>query len=157
MSDSELVRLAQSGDSSAFSALYSTHHNQVFRRCMQMLHNEDEAEDLTQEVFLLLWQKIRLFQGGSNFRTWLFRMTTNKVLCYLRYKKSRPPNGAGDSPEMFEQPTQLKRLEMMEALENLSDMQKICIEAELEGNSLRGFGANVYLRTAQHSLRGQLV
>jgi RNA polymerase sigma factor (sigma-70 family) len=156
MSETEAVCLAQSGDSSAFDFLYNLHRNNVFRRCMQMLHNEDEAKDLTQEVFLLLWQKINLYGGGSNFKTWLYRLTTNKVLCYLRYKKSRPPNGAGDSPEMFEQPTQHKQLEIMEALENLSDMQKICVEAELEGNSLRGFGANVYLRTAQHSLRGQL-
>lgn len=157
MSENEAISLAQSGDSSAFGFLYSTHHQQVFRRCMQMLRNEDEAEDLTQEVFLLLWQKIHLFGGRSNFKTWLYTLTTTRVLRYMRYKRIRPPCGAGEPPETCEQPNQHTRLEMMEALENLSDMQKLCVEAELEGNSLRGFGANVYLRAAQHNLRGQLV
>lgn len=156
MSETEAVSLAQSGDPSAFSFLYNLHRQQVFRRCMQMLHNEDEAEDLTQEVFLLLWRKINQYRGGSNFRTWLYRLTTNKVLCYMRYKKIRPPTGAGDPPETFEQPTQLKQLEIMEALENLSDLQRFCVEAEMEGNSVRGVGGSIYLRAAQHSLRGQL-
>jgi RNA polymerase sigma-70 factor (ECF subfamily) len=155
MSEAEAISLAQSGDPSAFGVLYSAHHNQVFRRCMQMLHNEDEAEDLTQEVFLLLWQKIRLYRGGSNFKTWLFRLTTNKVLCYMRYKKIRPPTGAGDPPETFEQPQQLAHLEMKEALENLPYMQRSCVEAEMEGNSVASVGS-IYLRAAQHSLRGQL-
>lgn len=157
MSETEAVCLAQSGDPSAFTVLYNLHNRQVFRRCMQMLRNEDEAEDLTQEVFLLLWQKIHLFGRRSNFKTWLYTLTTTRVLRYMRYKKIRPPTGAGDPPETFEQPDQINRLEIMEALEDLSDMEKLCVEAEMEGNSLREYGANVYLRAARHSLRGQLV
>lgn len=157
MSESEAVSLAQIGDLSAFSFLYDLHRRNVHNRCRQILHNEEEAEDLTQEVFLLLWQKIKLYRGRSSFQTWLYRLTTNKVLAYIRHKKCRPPSGAGDAPERFTLADQHSNLELEEALENLTDMQRFCVEAEMQGNSVRGLGGRNYLKAAQHSLKEALV
>jgi|SRR5882757_4834870 len=142
MSESDAMSLAQKGDSLAFEILFHLHHQNVLNRCHQMLKNRDEAEDLTQEVFLLLYRKINLFKHQSDFKTWLYRITTNKAICYLRRKSARLPSGAGDCPETFVRPNQLKRLEILEAIGSLSPEQKSCLEAEMNGlcrkpNSLR--------------------
>jgi RNA polymerase sigma-70 factor (ECF subfamily) len=51
-----------------------------------MLKNQEEAEDLTQDVFLQVYQKISSFQGTAAFTTWLYRLTVNMVLMYMRRK-----------------------------------------------------------------------
>lgn len=149
MSETEVITLAQSGNPDAFTALYDIHNKPVFRRCMQMLHDEDEAQDLSQEIWLLVFRKLPQFRWKSDFRTWLFRLTTNRVVSYIRHKQIRLSSGAGDPPETFEFPDQLARLEIQEAVENLSVMQRFCVESG-------GLGGSVYLRAAQHNLRGQL-
>lgn len=81
--DSILAR-AQTGDSDAFSELYSQHRARVFALCMRMVHEFSLAEDLTQETFLQLHRKLTSFRGDSLFTTWLHRMTVNIVLMRLR-------------------------------------------------------------------------
>ena len=81
--DAILAR-AQTGDSDAFSELYSQHRTRVFAICMRMVHEFSLAEDLTQETFLQLHRKLTSFRGDSLFTTWLHRMTVNIVLMRLR-------------------------------------------------------------------------
>jgi RNA polymerase sigma-70 factor (ECF subfamily) len=84
METNELIALAQRGDETALTALYHEHRSHVYRRCNQMLRNPADAEDLTQEVFMKLHQKIASFRGDSSFSTWLYRVTTREVLMHLR-------------------------------------------------------------------------
>lgn len=79
-----LVARAQAGDHDAFSQLYWKHKKRVFAICMRMVHNFEQAEDLTQETFLQLHRKVTSFRGDSLFTTWLHRMTVNIVLMRLR-------------------------------------------------------------------------
>ncbi len=67
-----------------FDALYEKHRRRVYRQCFRMVRNQDDAEDMTQEVFLLLFRKAHTFRGESNFTTWLHRLTINTVLMRLR-------------------------------------------------------------------------
>lgn len=80
------LQQAQEGDPYAFEALYRIHKRRVYALCLRMLGSVPEAEDLTQEAFLLLHRKIRSFRGDSAFSTWLHRLTVNVVLMHLRRK-----------------------------------------------------------------------
>ena len=89
-------------DAVGFERLYSTYWQRVYRQCLRMVRNQADAEDLTQEVFLRLFQKVSTFRGESRFSTWLHRVTFNLVLMQLRRQRRRagatasldPPAGA---------------------------------------------------------------
>ena len=67
-----------------FDAVYAKYQRRVYRQCFRMVRNQEDAEDLTQEVFLLLFRKAHTFRGESHFTTWLHRLTVNTVLMRLR-------------------------------------------------------------------------
>ena len=67
-----------------FDSLYQTYARRVYRQCYRMLGNQEDAEDLTQEVFLQLFRKASTFRGESSFSTWLHRLTINTVLMQMR-------------------------------------------------------------------------
>jgi RNA polymerase sigma-70 factor (ECF subfamily) len=77
--DSDVARAA-SGDRGAFERLYRQHVNRVFSLCARMVADRARAEELTQDVFVRAWEKLRLFRGESSFSTWLHRLTVNVVL-----------------------------------------------------------------------------
>jgi RNA polymerase sigma-70 factor (ECF subfamily) len=89
-SDLELAKASAAGDTSAFEQLYRRHFRRVYALCFRMLGNPTEAEDLTQDVFTHLFNKIGSFRGESAFTTWLHRLTVNQVLMYFRRKSARP-------------------------------------------------------------------
>jgi RNA polymerase sigma-70 factor, ECF subfamily len=86
---SDAIRLAQQGDAGAFETLYQEHSRRVYALCLRMLRDPIEAEDLVQDVFLLLFRKINTFRGESAFSTWLHRLAANLVL--MRLRKKSPP------------------------------------------------------------------
>jgi RNA polymerase sigma-70 factor (ECF subfamily) len=69
-----------------FEDLYMTYRSRVWALCLRMTGNPDEAEDLTQETFVRLFQKLNTFRGESAFCTWLRRIAINVVL--LRFQKA---------------------------------------------------------------------
>jgi len=69
-----------------FERAYQMYRRRVYAKCLHMIGNEAEAEDLTQEVFLQLFRKIDSFRGESAFATWLYRVAVNVVLMRLRRK-----------------------------------------------------------------------
>src|SRR5438045_8764911 len=70
-SDFALAQRAAKGDASAFEELYRLHYRRVYGLCLRMTQNVAEAEDITQEVFILLHRKAGSFRGESQFNTWL--------------------------------------------------------------------------------------
>ena len=87
--EAEIIQRATEGDPTAFECLYRSHCKRVYAVCLRMVGNTTEAEDLTQDAFLLLFRKIHTFRGESAFSTWLHRLVVNTVLMHLR-KKSLP-------------------------------------------------------------------
>jgi RNA polymerase sigma-70 factor (ECF subfamily) len=71
--------LAASGDGSAFERLYRTHVARIHSLVRRML-DADEADDLTQDIFVRAWQKLPTFRGEAAFGTWLHRLAVNVVL-----------------------------------------------------------------------------
>ena len=90
--EAEAIQLAHSGNHVGFEYLYRQHKRRVHGLFLRMLRNPTEAEDLTQEVFLLVFRKFHTFRGESTFSTWLHRLAVNLALMHLR--KKRPPSVA---------------------------------------------------------------
>jgi RNA polymerase sigma-70 factor (ECF subfamily) len=86
-SENDLIGRAQRGEEAAFAALYEAHKRRVYSLCLRMTGNTAEAEDLTQEAFLLVFRKISTFRRESAFFTWLHRLVVNAVLMRLRRKR----------------------------------------------------------------------
>jgi RNA polymerase sigma-70 factor (ECF subfamily) len=82
------ITQAKQGSQSAFYKLYEKHHRAIYALCWRMLADKDSAEDVCQEVFVVLWQKINNFRGESKFSTWLHSVATNVVLGHLRKHKN---------------------------------------------------------------------
>ena len=86
--EQEWITQAKQGSQIAFHQLYQMHHRQVYALCWRMLADKDSAEDVCQEVFVVLWQKINNFRGESKFSTWLHSVTSNVVLSHIRKQKN---------------------------------------------------------------------
>lgn len=87
LSENKTIRLAQEGDAAAFERIYRSHGARVYGLCLRMVRNSAEAEDLTQETFLLVFRKLTTFRGESAFSTWLYRLAVNVVLMSMRKKQ----------------------------------------------------------------------
>jgi RNA polymerase sigma-70 factor (ECF subfamily) len=75
-----LVHAAQHGDDAAFAALYDAHAGRVFALCLRLSADSASAEELVQDVFVRLWERLGSFRGESAFTTWLHRLAVNTVL-----------------------------------------------------------------------------
>ena len=76
-SDIELVERSQNGDEAAFEHLVNRHYKTVYRVSYKWCGVKEDAEDITQEVFVKLTGKLRMFSNRSSFSTWLYRVTIN--------------------------------------------------------------------------------
>jgi len=85
----ELLRRAGDGDHDAFRQLVDSHKERVFRVCLGFTHDPQEAEDLTQDVFLQVYKNAGRFRGGSRLATWIYRIAVNRSLNCLRNKRTR--------------------------------------------------------------------
>lgn len=73
----------------SFEIIYSDHSKMVYNLCLNYLKNETLAEDLTQEVFVKIYHKIDTFQADAQLKTWIYRLTINKCLDFLRAQKRK--------------------------------------------------------------------
>jgi RNA polymerase sigma-70 factor (ECF subfamily) len=85
-----LVARSVAGDIEAFRCLYDRHRSTVYSVALRLLGNTHDAEDATQEVFLLLHRKLGSFRGQSSLGTWIYRLALNVCFSILRRKKRRP-------------------------------------------------------------------
>jgi RNA polymerase sigma-70 factor (TIGR02960 family) len=88
----QTVAAAIAGDEPAFAALAERHRRELHVHCYRMLASFDEAEDAVQETLLNAWRGRSGFEGGSQFRAWLYRIATNVCLDMLR-RNSRRASG----------------------------------------------------------------
>jgi RNA polymerase sigma-70 factor, ECF subfamily len=80
----EVVRRAQAGDEDAFEALYREQVGRVYALCLRLSGQPATAEELTQDVFVRVWQRLKSFRGESAFTTWLHRLAVNVALMAQR-------------------------------------------------------------------------
>lgn len=89
MTDRELVERAKKGDQGAFEQLVLDNQNRVYSLALRLVNDREEAADLSQEAFVRAWQGLQSFQGESSFATWIYRLTTNLCIDWLRRQKRR--------------------------------------------------------------------
>ncbi len=82
--DDELIGRVLSGDDEAFQSLMERYRTRVHRLAMRFTRDKEDAEEVLQEVFLTVYQKLGQFQGKSSFSTWLYRVAVNSALMRLR-------------------------------------------------------------------------
>ena len=151
--DAELVKRCQSGDYAAFDELINLYRGKVYAMIYNMIRNDADAWDLSQDVFIKAWKALPNFEGRSAFFTWLYRIAHNVTYDWTRKKKisssgefedymidQADPGGlanpkATDSPD-----TNLEREEVRNritrAIDSLSiDHKEVILLKEVEGMS----------------------
>ena len=131
--DFGVLRRAQKGDERAFSLIVRAYQVPVYNYVLRLVGDRSLAEDLTQEVFLRVFQGLPRFSSRSKFTTWLFQVTKNRVLDELRAIERRPRAvvALDDIPplEVVDQP--FERTETIDAVwravEALNVDLKICL------------------------------
>jgi RNA polymerase sigma-70 factor (ECF subfamily) len=87
-----LVKSASEGDEQAFSALYDTYLDSIYRFVYLRVEDQQTAEDLTSTVFMRAWEKLDKYEfRGVPFRAWLFRIARNAVIDHYRTRKESAP------------------------------------------------------------------
>ncbi len=81
------IEQAAAGDASAFEQLVLRYQNQVYNLALRMVNNESDAQDLAQEAFIRAWRALNSFQHTAQFSTWLYRLTSNVCIDFLRSQK----------------------------------------------------------------------
>jgi len=87
--EDSLIARIKIKDKEAFRCVYEKYSPKIYGLALRMTGNTHLAEDLTQEIFLRIWNKIHLFNGKSSFSTWSTRLALNVILSHMRKKKGK--------------------------------------------------------------------
>jgi RNA polymerase sigma-70 factor (ECF subfamily) len=87
--DRQLVRTIREGDPEAFEQLVRRKTSKVYALCFRVIGNAEDAKDISQLVFIKLWENLEKYDPTYAFDTWLYRMVTNVAIDFMRNKQSR--------------------------------------------------------------------
>ena len=152
MNQPELIVQLQQGDEAAFKKLVDEWQDMVYNTTLGIVQNADDADDITQEVFIQVYRSVSSFKGDSKFSTWLYRIAVGKALDHEKKKKRQKRFGfvqrlfGGDGEEQihaveFDHPgVQMEKKEraneLFNALKQIPDKQRIAFTLhKLEGQS----------------------
>ena len=98
LTDLFLVERCRANDDAAFSEVVGRYKAKIYNYIYRMTGSSEDAEDLTQEVFIRMYTSIDSFRGQSSLNTWLFRIAGNLCIDRFRRSKNRPPAYSLDEP-----------------------------------------------------------
>jgi RNA polymerase sigma-70 factor (ECF subfamily) len=107
--DRELARRASGGDDGAFEEVYRINSGRVFALCLRMSGSRERASELTQDVFVHVWERLGTYRGESALSSWIYRLTVNLVLSNARRDGRRLTHEVNEELErtdLAEQPAQ---------------------------------------------------
>jgi RNA polymerase sigma-70 factor (ECF subfamily) len=93
LEDKEFIMQLKQNDEKAFSLLVDLFSKKVYNTCIGMLQNVEDAEDITQEIFLTIHLNIKDFNSNSTLSTWIYRISVNKSLEFIRKKNRKKRSG----------------------------------------------------------------
>ena len=89
MEEKELIKKIIENDREAFKELYDNFSSKVYNTILGILQNTEDAEDVTQEVFIQIFRSIQNFKQDSSLSTWIYRIAVNKAFEFIRSKKRK--------------------------------------------------------------------
>jgi RNA polymerase sigma-70 factor (ECF subfamily) len=137
MNEQELIQSILDGDTQAFSVLLKRHQRPIHALIRQIVTNREDAEELTQDVFVKAFRSLDSFKGGSSLSTWLYRIAWNTAVSATRKKKwvypefdedqfaNLPDSTVDEVLSKEEDEVQLQRLE--KAIEQLNPEERALI------------------------------
>lgn len=145
------------GDADAFAALVTAYQKQIYNLALRTVGNEEDAADMTQEAFLRAYRSLGSFRGDSKFSVWLYRLTTNICIDFLRSRGRRPtvsltaadedeePQELDVADDRFDPVQSLERAELRRAVQRglnalPEDYRRILMLRELSGMSYAEIG-----------------
>jgi RNA polymerase sigma-70 factor (ECF subfamily) len=151
----ELTIQLQQGNEAAFKKLVDDYQVMVYNTALGIVQNADDADDISQEVFIQIFRSVSSFKGNSKFSTWLYRITVSKALDHEKKNRRKKRFGivqslfGGDREKQihaveFNHPgVQMEKKqranELFNALKQIPDKQRIAFTLhKLEGQSYKG-------------------
>lgn len=132
----------------SFEQIYNNHVKQVYNLALQYVQNTEDAEEISQDVFLKVHEQLENFRSEANLSTWIYRITVNKSLDFLKAKKRKKRFGlfsiftAANEPAHFDHPGVLMEYEeetkiLFEHINDLPHNQKTAlILQKIEGKTM---------------------
>ena len=153
VNDWDLVQKCQAGDVSAFQELVSRYQQKVFMVILGLLRNREDALEVAQDTFFRAFRKIKSFQGGSSFYTWLYRIAVNIAIDAQRRQKRNPLDFRESMDDVMEERNEVAkdpfadvhdkelRIKLSQAINDLTpEHRAVIVLRTLEGLSYKDIG-----------------
>ena len=85
--EEKLIQSIKSGDDNAFAILMEQYADQVYALVVRIIQQQEDAEELTQDIFIKAYEQLESFSGRSSFATWLYRIAYNSAISYVRRRQ----------------------------------------------------------------------
>jgi RNA polymerase sigma-70 factor (ECF subfamily) len=162
-----LIERARGGDIDAFSSLVEAHSGRVYRTLRGLSLEPDEAEEVTQEVFVRAWRGLRQFEGRAQLSTWLYRIAYNEAQRRLARRRSSatsgeyaPEEALHDVPDRPQRGPEARALDrefgsiLARALRELPDERRVAVVLrDIEGLSTEEAASVIGIRQAAFKSR----
>ena len=128
MDELRAIAQAKKGDADAFAILVETYETSVYRLALRMCGNAHDAEEVAQEAFVAAWKGLPAFRGESKFSSWLYQLTTNAAIDFLRREKrhraavpmeDEPEPATPDTPQQAVEESEVRQA-LQQALDTLT-------------------------------------
>lgn len=151
LSETELVKLfIEKKDERAFTLIIKQYQESIYWHCLRMLGNHADADEVTQQVFITLYKKLHTFKFEAKLSTWIFTITSNLVLNYIKKRKIKAFFGFDDlEHDISDNSDIVQDLDNKMKLEKLKSVLQKLPEKQRQVFILRNFDDLSYEEIAQ--------
>jgi RNA polymerase sigma-70 factor (ECF subfamily) len=116
-----------------FTTWYEAYREKVFRLCMGYLNDEEQAADLTQDIFMTVYRQISNFRNEASPGTWIYRIAVNKCLRHIQQQNRNQPLKLAQDLEDAPSDSKEDRISLLyKLIAQLPELDRIIISLELE-------------------------